>query len=110
VKLLAELDGSEEKCAAVARIAVERQRRAEHERRSGLDRSPLGELERPLSDLAGARGRPGAEQVACPRGRAAAREQAAEQQLGRGPRSPLVELREGGLDMVDCRIDVAGER
>ena len=39
-----------------------------------------------------------------------AREQAAEQQFGRGPRPPLVELREGGLDMVDCRIDVAGER
>src|SRR4029079_13090798 len=61
MKLLAELDGSEEKRAAVAQIAVERQRRAEHERRSGLDRSSLGEFERPLSDLAGPRGRPGAE-------------------------------------------------
>ena len=137
MKLLAQLDGSEEKRAAVARIAVERQRCAEHERRSGLDRSPLGELERPLSDLAGARGRPGAErrnhrsskqtgrrrpvgrlaarsaveqQVACPRCRAAAREQVAEQQFGRSPRAPLVEFREGSLDMVDCCIDVASER
>ena len=52
MKLLVELDGLEKKCAAFAWIAVERQRRAEHERRSGLDRSALGDLERPPSEVA----------------------------------------------------------